>query len=189
MGIKQKNTISELRTVLKRITLIASLLFMAVGTPVFAHAHLENSTPANGDVIKQSLNKIHLSFEENLEETSTFILEDNKGTTIPFSHLSKKGKSLEGTFIKPLPSGHYKVHWKSIGDDGHPFEGDFSFSVLIPGSQKASVQPNTVTIKPTNVKVEHHREKSNYFIPGMVGFLIIIGLGSYWIIFRRKHIS
>ena len=36
------------------------------------------------------------------------------------------------TFLQPLENGDYKVEWKIIGADGHPIEGDFSFSVNVP---------------------------------------------------------
>ncbi|MDP4083371.1 MAG: hypothetical protein Q8934_02025 [Bacillota bacterium] len=108
----------------KRITLIALLLFMAVGTPVFAHAYLEASTPINGEAVKQPLKNGHLSFEKN--------------------------------FIQP--------------------------------NIKNEASSSTLKVAAYSTKKEPDHSKRAYIVPSMVGLLIMIGLGSYWLIFRKKYI-
>ena len=37
--------------------------------------------------------------------------------------------------FNPLENGKYKVEWKIIGADGHPINGEFSFSVNMPDTE------------------------------------------------------
>ncbi|MGG3468350.1 copper resistance CopC family protein [Neobacillus pocheonensis] len=200
----------------KKISLIASMLFFLLGTNVFAHSHLESSTPKNGEILTQPLKDINLSYETNLEKTSTFALEDTNGKVIPISKITIEGNKLTGTMDNELPNGGYKIHWKIIGTDGHPLEGDIAFSVQLPESQttaaKQATTENEKTAdvvktddknKATEAVVTKNTEKDalistkantveptfkDYVVPGSVGLLIIYGFGSYWLIYRRKHV-
>lgn len=196
----------------KKISLIASMLFFLLGTNVFAHSHLESSSPQNGEVITQSLKEITLSFETNLENTSTFSMVDANDAAIPLSKVSIEGNKLLGTLDNALSNGGYKIHWKIIGTDGHPLEGDIPFSVQLPESQttaangaKTETEVSTDAVKTdeiTEASAAKTTEKTallttkaktvepsfkDYVVPGSVGLLIIFGFASYWLIYRRKH--
>lgn len=197
--------------VYKKISLIASLLFFLLGTNVFAHSNIETSFPKSGEVLTQSPKDIKLSFETNLEQTSTFTLQDSLGATIPLKR-SIKGTLLVGALDSELANGEYKILWRVIGTDGHPLEGEIPFSVQLPESLLTTDQNETMaeqnqTVKATEEKTkegkmvnkERRTEKQTaltriekpsfkaYIVPGSVGILIIIGLGSYWLIYRRKY--
>ncbi len=129
----------------KKISIISSILFFLLGTTVFAHSHLESSSPKNGEVLTQQLKDITLTFETTLEKTSTFTLQDTTGAAIPLAGVSVEGNKLVGTLGNDLTSGNYKIHWKIIGIDGHPLEGDIPFSVQLPESQAAENTADSTT--------------------------------------------
>ena len=43
--------------------------------------------------------------------------------------------TLTGTVAEPLPNDDYQVNWSIISADGHPLEGEFSFTVNAPVSE------------------------------------------------------
>ena len=202
-----------------KISLITALLFFLLGTNVFAHSHLEDSSPKDGAVLTESLKEITLTFETNLEPTSTFTLADANRATIALP-VEIKGDQLVGVLPEDLANGSYSIHWKIIGTDGHPLEGDLSFTVQLPDTSSTTAQVSsadsatekdeqtlTEEAKPTNTvssfKSTDGKEQAasvpttaspsepsfkDYVIPFSVAFIIIVGLGSYWLIFRRKHV-
>lgn len=198
-----------------KISLITALLFFLLGTNVFAHSHLEDSSPKDGAVLTESLKEIKLTFETNLEPTSTFTLADANGTSVTLP-VEIKGNQLVGVLQKDLANGAYSIHWKIIGTDGHPLEGDLSFTVQLPEvssttaqtestdstskneeqtatddeknsvtSSKSTEDKETVAVTTTATAVEPSFK--DYVIPASVALIIFVGLGSYWLIFRRKH--
>lgn len=197
-----------------KISLITALLFFLLGTNVFAHSHLEDSSPKDGAVLTESLKEITLTFETNLEPTSTFTLADANRASIPVP-VEIKGDQLVGVLPEDLANGSYSIHWKIIGTDGHPLEGDLSFTVQLPetnsstaqvSSEDSTKQTLTEEAKPKDTasssKSTDGKEQAasvpttaspsepsfkDYVIPFSVAFIIIVGLGSYWLIFRRKH--
>ncbi|MDQ1147466.1 methionine-rich copper-binding protein CopC [Bacillus sp. SORGH_AS 510] len=197
-----------------KISLITALLLFLLGTNVFAHSHLEDSSPKDGAVLTESLKEIKLTFETNLEPTSTFTLADANGTAVTLP-VEIKGNQLVGVLQKDLANGAYSIHWKIIGTDGHPLEGDLSFTVKLPEESSTTAQTESTDSSTqkeqtadTGLKNSDSSSKStedketaavtttattaepsfkDYVIPASVALIIFVGLGSYWLIFRRKH--
>jgi copper resistance protein C len=202
-----------------KISLITALLFFLLGTNVFAHSHLEDSSPKDGAVLSESLKEITLTFETNLEPTSTFTLADANRATIALP-VEIKGDQLVGILPEDLANGSYSIHWKIIGTDGHPLEGDLSFTVQLPETSSSTAQVSSadsatekdeqtsteaakLTDTTSSSKSTDGKEQAasvpttaspsepsfkDYVIPFSVAFIITVGLGSYWLIFRRKHV-
>lgn len=187
---------------LKKIALFSSLLFLLFGANVFAHSHIEDSSPKNGEVLTEPLKNITLSFETAVEQTSTFTLTDANGTEISLPGVTINGNQLNAKVENELSNGSYTIHWKIIGEDGHPLEGDIPFTVQLP---EAAIQNETVetvvnsteesetaeVMKQQAVETKQAESEGpglmNYIIPGSIGIIIILGFASYWLIFKRKH--
>lgn len=195
---------------LNKIALLSSLFIFLFGANVFAHSHLEDSTPKNGEIVTESLKTITLSFETDVEPTSTFTLVDEKNTSIPLSAVSINGNQLIADVENELINSSYTIHWKIIGEDGHPIEGDIPFTVELPENTAApdSVEPEeadkalstetesatdsetVIKEQATDTKVAATEEPTimNYVLPVSIALIIILGFGSYWLIFRRKQV-
>jgi methionine-rich copper-binding protein CopC len=196
-----------------KITLICTLLFFLLAPNVLAHSNLADSTPKNGEVLTHSLKDITLSYETDLEPTSSFTLVDENGKVIPLSPISIHGSELIGTLEEELLNGAYSIHWKIIGTDGHQLEGDIPFTVQRPESTPTSVENETIeaaaedtenaaietTEKTEEVIKEQAAPLSNtdgqvepslkaYIVPGSIVLIIVLGFASYWLIFRRKQV-
>ena len=195
---------------LNKISLLSTLLFFLIGANVFAHSHLEDSTPKNGEIVSEALKSITLSFETDIEPTSSFTLLDEKNVSIPLSAVSINGNQLIANVENELLNGSYTIHWKIIGEDGHLLEGDVPFTVQLPENTVApdSVEPEEAD-KGTTTETELAADSEtgmteqaadtkdaaadeptmmNYVLPAIIGLIIILGFGSYWLIFRRKQV-
>jgi methionine-rich copper-binding protein CopC len=196
---------------LNKIALLSTLLFFIFGANVFAHSHLEESTPKNEEIVTEALSVITLTFETAIEPTSSFTLMDEKNASLPLSEVSISGNQLSANIEDDLTNGAYTIHWKIIGEDGHPLEGDIPFTINLP--ENAASPEQTVTEPPaadvttaettsaadtetvlkdqaTEVKEAALNEPKimNYVLPAIIGLIIVLGFGSYWLIFRRKHV-
>ncbi|WP_307197608.1 copper resistance CopC family protein [Neobacillus niacini] len=196
---------------LNKIALLSSLLFFIFGANVFAHSHLEDSSPKNGEIVTESLKAITLTFETAIEPTSSFTLNDKKNNSIPLSEVSISGNQLIANVEDNLTNGAYTINWKIIGEDGHPLEGEIPFTIQLPESagvpEQSETEPpsaevttaettsaaDTETVmkdQATEVKEAALDEPKvmNYLLPALIGLIIVLGFGSYWLIFRRKQV-
>jgi copper resistance protein C len=196
---------------LNKIALLSILFFFIFGANVFAHSHLENSTPKDGEIVTETLPEITLTFETAIEPTSSFTLLNDKNASIPLSTLSIDGNQLTANVEDNLINGGYTIHWKIIGEDGHPLEGDIPFTVLLPENSVPPEQIETESPATDVTTVETPSDADtktilkdqamevkeaaldepkfmNYVLPAIIGLIIVLGFGSYWLIFRRKQI-
>jgi copper resistance protein C len=196
---------------LNKIALLSTLLLFIFGANVFAHSHLEESTPKNGEIVTQSLKDITLTFETALEPTSSFTLIDGNHTAIPLSTVSITGNQLIANVEDDLTNGAYTIHWKIIGEDGHPLEGDIPFTMNLPenaappeqtGSELSTTDATTAettavadtetVLKDQAIEVNEASLDEpgimNYVLPAIIGLIIVLGFGSYWLIFRRTQV-
>ncbi|NRD78075.1 copper resistance protein CopC [Bacillus sp. BRMEA1] len=184
----------------KKISMITPILFFLLGMNVFAHSSLEYSNPKNGEVVIDTLKEIKLSFESNIENTSSLTVKNSKNTSIPLTKVSVKGNQLVGDLNEELANGSYTIHWKVFAIDSHPFEGDISFSVKSPVTKTAAASPaaqaqtNAATPEKKTMNTASTSTQTtepsitNYIVPVSVCLFIIIIMVCYWLIFRRKHI-
>lgn len=198
---------------LNKIALLSTFLFFIFGANVFAHSHLEDSTPKNGEIVSESLKAITLTFETALEPTSSFTLLNEKNDSIPLSTVTISGNQLVANVEGNLVNGAYTIHWKIIGEDGHPLEGDIPFTTELPinaaspeqsETQSSVAVPDATTAEVTSAAVTDTVLKDqaagvkedalnepkimNYVLPAIIGLIIVLGFASYWLIFRRKQV-
>lgn len=107
-------------------------LVLAAG-PTQAHAALESSTPAEGDVLQVAPTEVVLTFNESVnlvpESIQVFApdgtrVEDGRATVHP-------GDTTQAVRIGVASTqrGTYLVSWRVVSADSHPLAGAFTFSV------------------------------------------------------------
>lgn len=94
----------------------------------FAHTGLESSNPKAGAEITEALQEITLTFEGKLENLSTFKMFDSNKQEIK-ANVTLKEKLMTGKLSQPLSNGSYEVQWTIVGEDGHPIQGKYTFTV------------------------------------------------------------
>ena len=160
----------------RKILLALLLLFVPIGRQTFAHSSLENSSPKKGEAVTQPLHEIKLAFDTKLKSASSFTIMNGSGNIIQSDNIKTAENNLIGTFKKALEDGAYTIHWKALSIDGDTLEGDLPFTV------------HANTTAPADLPAGTEASLQTYALPGTIGLLIFIGLGSYWVIFRKKHL-
>ena len=117
---------------LKKILNTAALLtLMAGASAAFAHAHLEQSTPA-ADSTVSNVKELRLVFTEGVEQAFTKVVLTHDQAPVAVSSIKTEPvnkKILIVTPAQPLPAGTYNVKWNAVSVDTHKSTGDYSFTV------------------------------------------------------------
>jgi len=96
-----------------------------------AHTTLSSATPEPDSTVTEELTNIELKFNTDVEPLSTFKLLLN-GEEQPIGSIEIDGQYLRSGLSEPLPNGDYTVAWKIVGEDGHPIESQYSFTLNAP---------------------------------------------------------
>ncbi|MGE7824214.1 copper resistance CopC family protein [Paenibacillus sp. NPDC093718] len=118
------------------------LLILVFPTATWAHSKLETSTPAADSKLKESVQEVSLSFNENIDENlSTLKIKNAQGESVEVAEVKVTQNTMLGTLAAPLPSGSYTVEWKIVGGDGHPVDGTYAFEVDAPEAEATPETP------------------------------------------------
>ena len=177
-------------------------LFILVGMLVLlpsiacAHTELTTSNPTSGQVVKEDLKEIVLTYEGKIESLSTMTLVKD-GKEIPLVSVTPNDNQLIGTLSTALENGTYSVQWSIAGEDGHPISGEIPFTVqkVVKEEPKAEtkqpVTPKKEELKKENTNQQKTKNESTdsplnmkNIILGVVVLILIIGV---FLLFRRKR--
>ena len=175
----------------------AVLLAMSISTSAFAHSHIGGSNPADGDVVTEPLKEIVLEFDGKIEQGSFIDVKTTEGKVIKLQDIIIGDGTLTGTVAEPLPNDEYQVNWSIISADGHPLEGEFSFTVNAPVPE--SVEEVTKEPSETTESAEQSTEdqekaasadevekESSSMTAILIVLLVIIVAGGFFLLTKRK---
>ena len=114
------------------VPLVAGLLVAVSAAPAFAHATLDQTTPAAGQVLDQSPKTVTLGFNESVEVALGAIrVYNSKGDRLEIGDPSHPGgqQSQVQVDVPKLDDDSYVVTWRVISSDSHPVRGAFTFQV------------------------------------------------------------
>jgi methionine-rich copper-binding protein CopC len=125
------------------------ILFLALAMPMQAaraHGHLVKAAPAVDGHIASIPTLLRLSFSEApTPAVSRITLFDAAMQPVSLGAIAadpKDGKTLSVAITGKMAPGRYTVRWKIAGDDGHPVNGTYAFTV--DASPAASVAVGSV---------------------------------------------
>ena len=104
-----------------------AVFLLLVSTVAFSHSKVTTTFPADGSVLKQSPEKIELTFSHAIRLTKVTLTTD-KTMDLDLSQY----KHFEKNFAIPVSSqvlGIHTIKWRGLSDDGHVMQGEFSFIV------------------------------------------------------------
>lgn len=105
----------------------------ALVTPANAHSHLKSSTPANGEVLAVSPDRVALEFPEGVELKFSGLKVTNaahgEAKLGAATQPAGRDSTLEVPLSEPLAAGDYTVDWHVLSKDGHKMKGSFKFSI------------------------------------------------------------
>lgn len=113
---------------------VAVAATLALAGPASAHDTIVSSTPAAGEVLTAAPTEVVVTF------SNTLLSQDDTGGSA-MTVVDESGKDWVGgapavvadSVTVPLeagmPNGVYEVTWRVVSSDGHPTDGQFSFTV------------------------------------------------------------
>ncbi|WP_010304345.1 copper resistance CopC family protein [Kurthia senegalensis] len=183
---------------MKRFISAAALaaLLTTMGTPAFAHSEMSSSSPKDGETVTTQLDEISLSFAGKIEKGSSIEVTEKDGKKVAIEKIDINKEKLTATFEEPLENNEYTVDWDVISGDGHPLEGNYSFTVNAPEEVKTTTEEKTAekqTEKQEQVKETPKKDTSEdvtspstgMLISVFGGIIILIAAGMFFL-FRKK---
>ena len=112
-------------------TILAVAALVASAPNAFAHATLEETTPANGAVVDTPPAAVALRFNEHVETSLGSIrVFDGAARRVDTGVLHRAGDASVSVGLQHgLPDGTYTVAWRVVSADSHPVHGAFVFHV------------------------------------------------------------
>jgi copper transport protein len=113
------------------VALAVVLAALAAAPSAFAHATLQESTPSNNAIVRQSPPEVTLQFSEAVETAFGSIrVYDCGGARVDSGKIARpSNSSVSVSLDRRLPAGTYTVTWRVISADAHPVAGAFTFHV------------------------------------------------------------
>ena len=112
----------------KTMAAAVAVIGLLSASPAFAHAALRVSAPASGATVAAP-HDLSLTFSEKVRLTAVRLTADGKDVS---GVQVDRAAAAAPTFTVPLPHlapAKYEVRWSVLGDDGHPVNGTFTFTV------------------------------------------------------------
>lgn len=137
------------------VAALALVLILGMANPAHtsAHAALDTSDPAAGEVMSTAPGSVTLTFTEPLEQTySRLQIFDSQGVEIPETTLSfgEDGYSMSLALPPGMSTGTYSVLWRTLSEaDGHTAQNYITFTigtnadiapVVIPGTSSDTAE-------------------------------------------------
>src|SRR5262245_41620238 len=113
---------------LKRMAVTVAAIGLLSASPAFAHPALKVSAPKSGATVEER-QTLSLTFCEKVRLTAIKLTAGGKDVS---GVQVDRAAPAAPTFSVPLPKlapAKYEVRWSALGDDGHPVNGTFSFTV------------------------------------------------------------
>ncbi len=114
------------------VAVLAAIMVAVAAAPAFAHATLEETTPAAGQVLDTAPKTVTLRFNESVEVALGAIrVFNSRGDRLDVgsaSHPSGEPRQVRVSLPK-LEKDSYVVTWRVISADSHPVSGAFTFQV------------------------------------------------------------
>ena len=99
-------------------------------TPAFAHAKLQESSPANGAQVAEPPATLSMSFNEEIRLAVVSITTGGKVVPVAIDHEAKPARSVV-LRLPALGPGACEIRWSAMSlADGHVIKGVLSFTVM-----------------------------------------------------------
>ena len=161
---------------MKKILVLCAALFIAIPSNAFAHGEFVQSFPAADSNVLTAPAEVSIEFDGKLQTIGNAVVNlitvtDNQGQVIssPTSvvEANKISTRLQLTDITGLVSVHYRI----VSEDGHPVEGDYSFTV---GETPVAISAQDEESAEAEAGVSEE-SGSNLLVNG-IGIVILIGI-------------
>ncbi|TES47058.1 copper resistance protein CopC [Halalkalibacterium halodurans] len=180
---------------MKKTLLLLIICLLLFPNLTFAHTSLVSSSPSEGEVLTASPGEIVLEFNTKVEKGSQFQVINPSDNGMAVTGISIEDKMLSGMLPQELQGGEYQIHWKIIGADGHPIEGEVSFTVKIEQEKNSNEESNQIINKDEQsmeedpVVVEIEPANPPAMMSTIAIILAILAIVSFFYVIRKGKIQ
>ena len=96
----------------------------------------------------------------SIEQGSFIDVTTTSGEEIDVQDIIVGDGVLTGTLAEPLQNDVYQVNWSIISADGHPLEGEFSFTVELPVSETEEEEIEEPSVTEESSETEESAEET-----------------------------
>jgi hypothetical protein len=187
--------------------LLALALLALLPASALGHAELSSTSPADGDVVEESLTRLTADFTEDLADGSAMTLRDAAGTVVAEGGIHPSNERLLLIVLdEPLPSGEYAIEWQALAADGHIERGTYRFTVAVtatptaeapspsagasapPSEPAPTATPLPATPAPTAAPTDPAASSGDVLLP-ILAAVVLVGLLGGYLLFRRRPTS
>ncbi|MER6950317.1 copper resistance protein CopC [Nonomuraea sp. NPDC000554] len=123
----------------------AALVVLMTAPAALAHDRLKDSSPANNAKLAH-LETIELEFTSRMT-LPTVVLDGPNGKQVPLDKPRSEGSKVFARPSEALGPGRYRIAWRVVSSDGHPIDGEISFTITAP-APSPSTSPSTTATAP-----------------------------------------
>lgn len=133
--------------------LAAGALLLTAAAPALAHDELVGTELVAGPT-DGTIDAVQLSFNNSIVEVGTEItVSGPNDESVADGDPLVSGPDVTQPLIAELPTGEYRGAWRVVSSDGHPIEGEFSFTLS--GDETADTLPEIVEGTPSEAEHDH----------------------------------
>ncbi|HIZ37973.1 MAG TPA: copper resistance protein CopC [Candidatus Ruania gallistercoris] len=112
------------------VTFGALLLAGLTALPAAAHSTLLSSTPEDGAELDEAPDAVVLTFNENITDLGTdIVISGPDGEDVAGGETEIDGPDVSRALGDALTAGEYSVTWRAVSADGHPIDGELTFTL------------------------------------------------------------
>ncbi|MEU6716740.1 copper resistance protein CopC [Nonomuraea sp. NPDC046802] len=128
----------------------AALVLLLTSPGALAHDRLKSSSPADNAKVKR-VETIELEFTSNMR-LPTIVLDGPDGEPVPLDKPDVDGAKVSTRPVDDLQPGRYRIAWRVVSSDGHPIQGEITFTVTDPPAEPTpspSATPSEASAPPS----------------------------------------
>lgn len=119
---------------IKKILVLAIASLFAFPIAAFAHGAMVQATPAADSNVLTAPAEVSIEFDGKLQiigntNVNSIEVTDNQGQIISSPTSAVEGNKISTKLQLTDITGLVSVHYRIVSEDGHPVEGDYSFTV------------------------------------------------------------
>ena len=169
-----------MRKKLMALGFLFALLFISF-EPAFAHGDITQAIPAADSTVASMPTEISIVFDGKLQtianaQVNSITVTDNQGQIISNQLSVIDGTKISNRLLLTDVTGLVSVHYRIVSEDGHPVEGDYSFTV------GETPMLTSAVIEKTSVEIPRWYEGKGKSLATAVG-IVVFGLAL--VILRR----